>query len=183
MKRLDLGPRLSRRRTKPITQQARKHASSAHEIEIRHRQRVLPTRPRLDQFANLIHITRLAVGRQPHHLVLALVDPKAQVRRDRGVEQAEGVEKMNLLEHLKRRALSPAIRRRSPFAHPIDGEQGSLTKSRIEKGTRGVGVMMVEKEDRPVVAQPLPDSPLGLVRIEPGQVRVAIGQAGSELPG
>ena len=69
-------------------------------------------------------VFRLAVGREPHHLVFAGVDLEAGVIGERRIKQAERMREVDLLEDLERVAVarspptSSPIRRRRPWSAP-----------------------------------------------------------------
>ena len=90
----------ARRLAEEAREGVRVHPPAAHEVEVVEVEPVLPARARGDQPAHLVEVARLAVGGEPHHLVLAVVDLEAQVGGERGVEEAQGVGEVDLLEQL-----------------------------------------------------------------------------------
>ena len=50
-----------------------------------------------EMIANRLHVLRLAVRREPHHLVFALVDGEAGEIGEGGIQQADGMRKMRFV--------------------------------------------------------------------------------------
>ena len=77
----------------------------------------------------------VAVGGQPHQLVLAGVHPEAEVVGERGVEQADGVREAQLAQDLDAVAPAVADRRGRPLADAVD-RSGSPPPRRARGRTR-----------------------------------------------
>src|SRR5437763_8534472 len=75
-----------------------------------------------------------AVGRQPHHLVFARIDPKTGKVREGGIEEAKRMREMDLLEHCDPIAVAECGRSRRPFADPIHGQNDGVLEGRRKKG-------------------------------------------------
>ena len=100
---------------------------------------VQPKAPALLQRHDLAHrveIRRLAVRRQSHHLVFVAVVRKAEELRDRLVEDAERVRKIDALLDLDRGAAAHAPRRAGEVAEAVDGNDHRLRERRPVKGGR-----------------------------------------------
>ena len=92
---------------------------------------------------------RLTVGREPHDLVLAAVDPEARVIGEGRVEQPQRMGKAQLLDHLERRAPADGDRRRRPFPDPVQRQHQRLVEGRGIEGAGRVAVVM-PGEQQPV---------------------------------
>ncbi|MPN56847.1 hypothetical protein SDC9_204540 [bioreactor metagenome] len=71
---------------------------------------------------DLLPIDRPAIRGQTHQLVFAAVHFEPAVIGERGVEQAQGMRELELLQQRKPRSLAVTDRCRAPFAHSIDRE-------------------------------------------------------------
>jgi hypothetical protein len=85
---------------------------------------------------------RLAVGREPHQLVLAGVDLEAGEVGEGRVEEPERVRELDLLEDLQPLALADADRRRRPLADAVEGEHRRLGEGRGVEGGGGVRLVV-----------------------------------------
>ena len=84
--------------------------------------------------AHLVQVARLAVGREAHHLVLAVVDVEPEVGRDGAVEQAERVGEAR--PPRTARATCPAaaaIGRGRPLADAVHGQNRRLREAGEEE--------------------------------------------------
>src|SRR5262249_39926306 len=100
-----------------------------------------------------IAILRCAVGCQTHQLVLTAAHLEAAVIRERGVQKAERVRKLQMLGECDRIARAEAHRRRAPLADAVKGENCSLLKrTRVESTRRMTFVMVGEHKRRAKVA-------------------------------
>ena len=61
-------------------------------------------KPAPHQRPHLVGVARLAIGSEPHHLVLAVVHLETQVGGQRAVEQTQGARELDLLEEVDARA-------------------------------------------------------------------------------
>ena len=75
-----------------------------------------------DVVEDQIGILGLAIGRQPHDLVLARIDLEAGVIGEGGIEEAQGMGKMDFLGHFETVSRPLADRRGRPFADPVHGQ-------------------------------------------------------------
>ena len=101
------------------------HGQPGAIVEIGHVEPERAVRLEIDQIVeNELCVFRLAIGREPHHLVFAGVDLEAGVIGERRIEQPERMGKVDLLEDLEPVALgrsqptSSPIRRRRPWSAP-----------------------------------------------------------------
>ena len=86
---------------------------------------------------NFLRVFRLAIGREPHDLVLAGIDLEAGVIGEGRIEQAERMREMDLLGDGEIAAAPDAGRTRGPFADAVHGEHRRLIeRRRIEGGSR-----------------------------------------------
>src|SRR5690606_27881552 len=132
-----LGDSLNRRReihltlSQAVLRLARRAAEQRVEFPVRHREpgailEVLHVEPKaavrldvdqvIEDFANEL---RLPVRRKTHHLVLARVHLESRVIRERRVQKADRVRKMDLAQHLE--AIPPPVRkrRRRPLPYAV----------------------------------------------------------------
>ena len=93
--------------------------------------------------ADQLGVFRLAVGREPHHLVFAGVDLEAQVVGEGRVEQAERMREMDLAVDVDRIAVAQAGRGRRPFADAVHGEDRRGLEGRGIEGAGGVRLVML----------------------------------------
>ena len=91
-------------------------------------------------------IFRLAIRREPHHLVLARIDLEAGVVGERRVEQPQRMREMQLFAHLQVVAAPEADRRGRPFADPVHGEDDRLLERRRKEGGRGVALVVLREQ-------------------------------------
>jgi len=99
-----------------------------------------------------LDVLRLAIRRQPHHLVLTGIDSESREVGERRVQKAERVREPLLDEQLDVAAAPDADRRRRPFADAVDGDDRRFLERRgIERG-RGVRLVVFAEEDLAVVA-------------------------------
>ena len=96
---------------------------------------------------NGLHVGRLAVGCEPHHLVLAGIDLEAGVVGERGIEQPERVREMDFLRHLELVAASNRGRGRGPFADAVHRQHGGFLERRRKKSGSGVALMVLAKQE------------------------------------
>src|SRR5262249_47591087 len=69
------------------------------------------------------------------------------VVRERRVEQAERVRKVDLLRHLEPVAQAETDRGRRPFSDDVHGEDGGSFERRREEGARGVALVVLGEEE------------------------------------
>ena len=86
---------------------------------------------------------RFSVRGEPHHLVLAFVDGKPEVRGERRIEHPQRVREAELAQHLDRGHAAVAHRaaperKRGPFADAVGGEDRRRARRRSEKCSRSV---------------------------------------------
>ena len=102
-----------------------------------------------------VDVARLAVRREPHHLVLARVHLEAGVVGERRVEHAERVRVVQLGEQLEVLAAPDAVRRRRPLADAVHREHGGLLERRRVERARGVRLVVLGEEQLALVAAEL----------------------------
>src|SRR4029079_15887342 len=101
----------------------------------------------MNQLPHLLDHRRAAVGREPHDLVLVLVDSEAEVRGERRVEHSKGMWIPDLTKQPDLRAALVATLAMSdsqgrPLAHAVGGENGgAFVRRREERGCRMCRVM------------------------------------------
>jgi len=125
--------------------------------EVVHVQPETPVVVDLDELADLVHVTGGPVRRHPHHLVLPVVDPEAEVAGEGAVEEAEGVGEVDLVREFDPVAPPDAVRGGVPLADAVDREDRRLLERGAEETGRRVGEVVVGVEDLPLVAGLLPD--------------------------
>ena len=103
--------------------------------------------------ADRLRMNRFAVGGQTHEFIFAGIDAKTAIIRERRVKQAERMRKAQFLQQFNRVALPAANRRRGPFPHCVNGQNGGLGERRRIKGAGGVGLMVPGEQDRTIGAQ------------------------------
>ena len=81
-------------------------------LEVLRDERERAVRRAADHLADLIDHGRTAVGGEPHHFVLVLVDREAEIRRERRVEHAERMRESDLAEERDARCRRPGAARR-----------------------------------------------------------------------
>jgi len=101
---------------------------------------------------DLVEVARLAVGGEAHHLVLALVDGKAEEGGEGRVEHSQRMREAQLARKLDAAAagfvhLPAAERERGPLADAVGGEDGRAPGGRGEERGGGVRLVMLAEED------------------------------------
>jgi hypothetical protein len=100
---LELRLRRRARRAEQRVELRARHRQALAVVEVRQVEPVAAVLAQVDQvLADLLLEARLAVGREPHQLVLAAVDLEAAVVGERRVEQAERVREADLLQQAQR---------------------------------------------------------------------------------
>src|SRR6185369_45140 len=89
---------------------------------------------------------RVAVGCEPHQLVLAGIDLEAEVVCNRGIQEAERMGKSQFLENRDLIALAVADGSGCPFADTVNGEDGSFPEWGWIEGAGGMGKVVFCKE-------------------------------------
>ena len=125
----DLVPAFSRCLSEKLAKALGKHCAPLDEVEVFHLERELAARPGANKSPHLIRIGGLAVGSQAHDLVLAVVDPKAQVGGECGVEQPEGMRKPNFLKDIESVTLAFRIGCGGPFAYAVNSEDRRIIEA------------------------------------------------------
>ena len=124
---------------------------------------VEPKRPVcLDVDQVVIHdldIVRLSVGRESHHLVLAVVHFEPKVVCKGGIEHADRMRKSDFLGQRDISTLADPNTRRCPLADAVHDEDRSLFEGRRKECTGGMGVMMKSEED-PLLVEFAPFQPV-----------------------
>ena len=107
------------------------HGQAGAVIEVRHVEPERAVGLEVDQVVeDELRVFRLAIGREPHHLVLAGVDLEAGVIGERRIEQAERMRKVDLLEDLQAVAVADRRRGRRPFADAVHGQHRRVLEGR-----------------------------------------------------
>ena len=89
---------------------------------------------------------RVPVGGEAHQLVLAGVDPEAEVVGERRVEQADRVREAQLAQDLDAVAPAVADRRGRPLADAVDRQDRRLLEGRGVERARGVREVVLGEE-------------------------------------
>lgn len=126
--RRQLGFGLARRMAQQLGQRGREHALAAQEVEVLHGQAELAVVLQANELAQLLDVPWTAIGREPHHLVLAIVDLEAEVGGDGAVEQAQRAGELHLLEQLDVAAPGAAVGRGRQLAHGVDRQDGGVVE-------------------------------------------------------
>ena len=99
--------RIARRSTEQIVEFRTRHGQSRRVIEIAWIQPERAVILHVDELLqDQLGVTRLTIGRKPHHLVFAGVDLEADVIGEGGIEQAERMRPMDLTLQFERVALA-----------------------------------------------------------------------------
>ena len=124
-----------------------RHGEAGAIIEIGHVEPERSIRLQIDEvIENELRVFRLAVRREPHHLIFAGVDLEAGEVGHGRIKQTKRMRKVNLLEDLKTVALTQSGRCRRPFTDTIHGENhGLVERRRIEGRGRMAQMMFGEK--------------------------------------
>ena len=153
---LTLGQQLLRRACRTVEQSIELgigHAQPGAIIEIVHVQLEAAVRLNIDQVV-FDHggEPRLAIGRKPHHLVLAGIHLEAGIVGERRIEQAKRMGKVDLLQHVQLMAMANGQGGGGPFAHPVHGQDGGLMEGGGEEGTRRMTLVVLGEQQllRPV---------------------------------
>ena len=126
------------------------HGESAQIVEVLLIQPEGTIFPEIDQFTiDEIHVLGYAIRRESHHLVLARVDLEAGIIGERGIEQADGVRPVELLDDLDIVALSQADGCRRPLPDAIDGKYRRGLEWGGVEGARRVRLMVLAVEHFP----------------------------------
>jgi hypothetical protein len=134
----------SRRGAEQLVELAIGHAQAGAILEVREVEMEGAVRLDLDQVvADQRGVFRLAVGREPHHLVLAGIDLEPEIVGERRVEQAERMRKMDLAVDLDRVVLAQPRRGRRPLADAIHGQDRRASEGRWIEGAGGVRLVML----------------------------------------
>ena len=121
-----------------------RHAQAGAVLEVREIEMEGAVRLDLDQVvADQLGVFRLAVGREPHHLVLAGIDLEPEIVGERRVEQAERMREMDLAVDLDRVVLAQPRRGRRPFADAIHRQDRRCLEGRWIEGARRMRLMML----------------------------------------
>ena len=92
-------------------------------------------------------VFRLAIGGEAHHLVFAGVDLEAGVIGRGGIQQAERMREVDLLEDFELVAVANSGRRRRPFADAVHGEHRRILIRRgVERRSRVAQMMLAEQK-------------------------------------
>ena len=144
-----LGQRALRHARRPAEQgmkAAAGHGQTGGEIEVAHVQ--LKTAVPGDAhefFPDQIGVFGRAIRGQPHDFIFAGIDLETQVVGEGGIEQAEGMREVNLLQGLKLAAPAQRERGGGPFAHAIERQHGGALKRRGIEGAGRVREVMLGK--------------------------------------
>src|SRR5262249_3165391 len=82
-----------------------------------------------------------------HHLVLARIDAKAEIIGEGGIQEAETVGKVDLLEEVELRSLAQRDGRRRPFADPVHAQEQGLVERRGIEGAGEMRLVMLGEQE------------------------------------
>ena len=139
--------RIARRRAEQRVEALVRHRQPGAVIEIVEIEAERSVRLEIDQIvANLLHVARLAIGREPHQLVFAGIDLEAGVVGECGIEQAEAVREMDFLVNGEVVAFADRHGGGRPFADAVEREhRGAIERRRVERRS-GVAQMMLAEQ-------------------------------------
>src|SRR5262249_26560835 len=95
-----------------------------------------------------ILVNRFSERGEAHKLVLAAFDLETAVIRERRVEQAERVRKLEMLRQLDLVPAPDAHRRRAPLADAVERENGGLVVRARKKRARRVALVVIGENER-----------------------------------
>ena len=126
------------------------HGETGAIVEIGHVEPERAVRLQVDQIVeNELCVFRLAIGRQPHHLVFAGIDLEAGVVGGGRIQQAERMREMNFLKDLQLAAVADRGRGRRPFADAVHGQhRRALERRGVERRGGMAEMMLAEQEPR-----------------------------------
>jgi hypothetical protein len=133
-----------------------------------------------------VDVARLAVGGQPHQLVLAGIDLEPAMVGEGAVQETERMRVVDLPQRRDAAVVAGGERRRGPFADTVGDDDGRLAKRRGVKRRGGVRQVVIDEEH--IVAgagrQELPQ-PLGdiqrLAQLRARRRRPGLAGIGGEL--
>ena len=142
--------RLARGATEQCIEPGVGHGEAGAVIEMVEIEAERAVRFQVDQVVeNGLGVSRLAVGRQAHQLVLAGIHLEAGVVGKRRVEQPQGVGEVDLPRHLQRVAVADGHGSGGPFADPVHGENHRIAEGRrVERARRVRLVVLGEQQPR-----------------------------------
>ena len=125
-----------------------RHAKAGAVVEI---VEVEPERPVILEVDEVVEdrvpVDRIAVGCQPHQLVLAGIDLESGIIGESRIEQAQAVGKVDLPLHLQRIAAAHPDGCRRPFADPVHRQDQGVLERRGEEGRGGMAQMVLGEEE------------------------------------
>src|SRR5262249_52805549 len=92
-------------------------------------------------------VAGLTIGGEAHDLVLARVDLEARVVGEGGIEEADGVREVDLLDGGEAIALAQSHRRGGPLSHAVHGEDHRLLEGGGEERAGRMALMMLGEEE------------------------------------
>ena len=115
-----LALRYAGRTAEQAIERAVRHREAGEIVEVLLVKRERAVFPQVDELGeDHVDVLRLAVRREPHHLVLARIHLEAGVIRERGVQEAQRVGPMELLQDLDVAPAAHPVRRGCPLPYPI----------------------------------------------------------------
>ena len=123
------------------------HGEAGAIIEIGEIEAERAVRLQIDQVVeDELCVFRLAIGREPHHLVFAGVDLEAGVIGRGRIQEAQRMREMDLLENLELAAVAGRGRCRGPLADAVHGEYGRILERRGIEGRGRVAQMVLAEQ-------------------------------------
>ncbi len=123
------------------------HGKACGIVEIIH---VQPESPVLLEIKKIVHDqvhkAGLAIRRKAHELIFAGIYLESRVISKCGIEEAQGMRKIDLPERGEPVSFPVPGGCCSPFAHPVQAENSGILKRTGEKGGSSVGLMVLGKK-------------------------------------
>src|SRR4051812_48980822 len=143
----------ARRPAEELIERLAGHGQTAEVIEVLLIQPERAVLAQVDELTkNDIHVARLPVRSETHHLVFTGIHLEAGVIGKGGVQQPERVWPSELRENFQIAPLAQADRRGRPFTDAVHRQDGGFLKRRRKERARRVGLVMLGIEKRPFVA-------------------------------
>ena len=155
----ELGLRCPHRPFEERAQLLRRHAIRVVVDEVAHVEVVAAVVFEVDDLQESLVVlvflaVHLAVRREAHDLVLGVVDAESEVCGDRGVEEAEGVRELDVLDEVDVVVLADADGGRAPLSDAVDGHDRRLLERAEQERGRGVREVVLDVQDIAFVLEP-----------------------------
>ncbi len=131
-----------------------RHFQARGKVKVGHIQRIEPS-GRMSTNSSMVFFViggalrvGVAVRGEPHQFVFPAVDRKSGVKGESGVEQANGMRKVKLLQDFDIFSPAPADRGGGPLSYAVYSQDGGFRKRRRVESAGCVGEMMLRKIGR-----------------------------------